>query len=78
MVVFPLTFLANTFVPIAGLPDVLQQIAEWNPISAVAAAVRDAVRQPDGDAGGRAVAAAAPGDRRGVLVRSRSSRSPLR
>ena len=38
MVVFPLTFLANAFVPIAGLPDGLRQFAEWNPISAVVAA----------------------------------------
>ena len=53
MIVFPLTFLANAFVPLEGLPDGgLQQVAEWNPGRAVVAAVRDAVRQPDGDAGG--------------------------
>jgi ABC-2 type transport system permease protein len=38
MTVFPLTFLANAFVPIEGLPDGLRQIAEWNPISALVVA----------------------------------------
>jgi ABC transporter DrrB family efflux protein len=40
MLVFPLTFVASTFVPIAGLPNGLEQFAEWNPISALAAATR--------------------------------------
>ena len=44
--VFPLTFLANAFVPAAGLPDGLQPIAEWNPISAVVAAVRELFGNP--------------------------------
>src|SRR6201747_1517248 len=38
--VFPLTFLANTFVPLAGLPKVLREFASYNPVSAVAAAGR--------------------------------------
>jgi ABC transporter DrrB family efflux protein len=46
MVVFPLTFLSNAFVPAAGLPDGLRQIAEWNPISAVVAAVRTLFGNP--------------------------------
>jgi ABC-2 type transport system permease protein len=46
IVVFPLTFLANTFVPAAGLPDGLRQVAEWNPISALAAAVRELFGNP--------------------------------
>jgi ABC-2 type transport system permease protein len=66
---FPLTFLANAFVPAAGLPDGLRTLAEWKPISAVIAAVRNAVRQPDRDARRRGVAAAAPGRRRRRLVR---------
>ena len=45
-VVFPVTFLANAFVPIAGLPDGLRTIAEWNPISAVVAAVRTLFGNP--------------------------------
>jgi len=40
LLVFPLTFVASTFVPIAGLPAGLEQFAEWNPISALAAAAR--------------------------------------
>lgn len=41
MVMFPLTFLANTFVPIEELPMVLKVFAEWNPVSAVVAATRE-------------------------------------
>jgi len=37
---FPLTFLSNAFVPTETMPDWLQPIAEWNPISSVALAVR--------------------------------------
>jgi ABC-2 type transport system permease protein len=43
---FPLTFLANAFVPAAGLPDGLQTLAEWNPLSAVIAAVRTLFGNP--------------------------------
>ncbi|WP_405487445.1 ABC transporter permease [Nocardia sp. NBC_00511] len=41
MVIFPLTFIANTFVPTATLPTVLRVVAEWNPVSAVTQATRD-------------------------------------
>ena len=41
MVIFPLTFIANTFVDSAQLPDPLRVIAEWNPISAVTLAARE-------------------------------------
>ncbi|MEC3914144.1 ABC transporter permease [Nocardia sp. CDC160] len=40
MVIFPLTFIANTFVPSENLPTVLRVIAEWNPVSAVTQATR--------------------------------------
>jgi ABC-2 type transport system permease protein len=46
MTVFPLTFLSNAFVPAAGLPDGLQTVAEWNPVSAVVAAVRTLFGNP--------------------------------
>jgi ABC-2 type transport system permease protein len=46
MTVFPLTFLSNAFVPAAGLPDGLQQVAEYNPVSAVVAAVRTLFGNP--------------------------------
>jgi ABC-2 type transport system permease protein len=48
VVVFPLTFLANTFVATGDLPDGIRQVAEWNPISAVVAAVRDLFGNPTG------------------------------
>jgi ABC-2 type transport system permease protein len=39
-VMLPLSFLAGTFVPIAGMKLVPRAIAEWDPLSAVVAAVR--------------------------------------
>jgi ABC-2 type transport system permease protein len=44
--VFPLTFVANTFVPVSGLPAGLQTVAEWNPVSILAAAVRTLFGNP--------------------------------
>src|SRR4051812_23948196 len=41
IVIFPLTFIANTFVPTNNFPPVLKAIADWNPISAVVQAVRE-------------------------------------
>jgi len=41
IVIFPLTFVANTFVPLETLPAPLQTIAEWNPVSAVTQAARE-------------------------------------
>ena len=41
MVIFPLTFIANTFVPLETLPGPLQTFAEWNPVSAVTTAARE-------------------------------------
>ena len=46
LVVFPMTFLASTFVPIAGLSPGLRELAEWNPISTLAAAVRTLFGNP--------------------------------
>jgi ABC-type multidrug transport system permease subunit len=40
IVIFPLTFVANTFVPTAGMPVWLRTVANWNPVSAVVQAVR--------------------------------------
>jgi ABC-type polysaccharide/polyol phosphate export permease len=40
MLIFPLTFVANTFVPLETLPGPLQTFAEWNPVSAVTEAAR--------------------------------------
>jgi len=40
IVIFPLTFVANTFVQIDTLPRPLQVFAEWNPVSSVTQAAR--------------------------------------
>jgi ABC-2 type transport system permease protein len=42
MFIMPVTFVANTFVLTEQLPGPLQTFAEWNPLSAVAQAVREA------------------------------------
>jgi ABC transporter DrrB family efflux protein len=39
--IFPVTFIANTFVPSEGLPTVLRVIAEWNPVSSLTQATRE-------------------------------------
>ncbi len=39
-VIFPLSFMAGTFVPIAGLALIPRTIAQWDPISALVASVR--------------------------------------
>lgn len=41
LVIFPMTFIANTFVPAENLPGPLKVFAEWNPVSAVTQAVRE-------------------------------------
>lgn len=40
VIMMPLTFVANTFVPTAGMPAWLRAFADWNPTSAVVAACR--------------------------------------
>ena len=40
-VIFPLTFVANTFVPTDNFPSGLKTIANWNPVSALTQAVRE-------------------------------------
>jgi ABC-2 type transport system permease protein len=52
LIVFPLTFIAGTFVPVEGLPTGLRQFAEYNPVSCWAAGVRTLFGNP----------AAIPGD----------------
>jgi ABC-2 type transport system permease protein len=46
VVIFPLTFVASTFVPVGGLPDGLRQVAEYNPVSCWSAAVRTLFGNP--------------------------------
>jgi ABC transporter DrrB family efflux protein len=45
-VVFPITFVASTFVPVETLPGVLRTVAEWNPVTAIAEAVRKLFGNP--------------------------------
>jgi ABC-2 type transport system permease protein len=40
-VMFPLTFVANTFVPTESMPSWLRFIAEWNPVSSLTQACRE-------------------------------------
>ncbi len=48
MVVFPMTFVASTFVPIAGFSPLLRVVASWNPVNAMTAAVRTLFGNPTG------------------------------
>ncbi|MGE3856344.1 MAG: ABC transporter permease [Dehalococcoidia bacterium] len=40
VVLFPLTFMASTFVPTSTMPGVLRVVAEWNPVTTLSDAVR--------------------------------------
>jgi ABC transporter DrrB family efflux protein len=46
VLVFPITFLSAAFVPIDSLPNVLQWVAAWNPVSVVVSAVRELFGNP--------------------------------
>ena len=61
LIFLPITFLANTFVPTAGMSPILRIIADWNPMSAFVAASRQLLGSPGVPVHG--VADAAP-DRR--------------
>ncbi len=41
VVIFPLTFISNAFVPLENLPGPLRAFANWNPVSTVTQAVRE-------------------------------------
>lgn len=47
IVLFPLSFISNAFVATQGMPHWLQAFADWNPVSAVAAAVRELFSNPN-------------------------------
>ncbi|WP_405819038.1 ABC transporter permease [Streptomyces sp. NBC_00838] len=49
-VTFVLPLLSNAYIPTEGLPGWLRVVAEWNPISAVAAAVRELCGNAPGNA----------------------------
>jgi ABC-2 type transport system permease protein len=41
LLLFPMAFVSNALVPTGNMPPVVRAIAEWNPFSAVTAAIRD-------------------------------------
>jgi ABC-2 type transport system permease protein len=47
IIFLPLTFISSAFVPTQGMPGWLQPVAEWNPMSALAAACRHLFGNPD-------------------------------
>ncbi len=47
IVLFPLAIVSNAMVPTQGMPGWMQVIADWNPVSAVAAAVRNLFGNPN-------------------------------
>jgi len=48
--IFPITFIASTFVPTQSLPEPLKTFAEWNPVTALAGALRHLFGNPGGTA----------------------------
>ena len=48
VVIFPITFIASTFVPTSTLPGVLRTFAEWNPTTSLANALRHQFANPGG------------------------------
>jgi ABC-2 type transport system permease protein len=47
MWLFPVTFVSSAFVPTQSMPEPLETFAEWNPVSAVAAAARELFGNPN-------------------------------
>jgi ABC-2 type transport system permease protein len=47
IILFPIAFVSNAMVPTQGMPAWLQTIADWNPVSAVTAAMRDLFGNPN-------------------------------
>ncbi len=47
VIFLPLTFISSAFVPTQGMPGWLQPVAEWNPMSSLAAATRQLFGNPN-------------------------------
>ena len=47
IVILPLTFVSNVFVPLGTLPEWLQPIAAWNPVSTLTASLRELWGNPN-------------------------------
>ena len=50
-VIFPITFMASTFVPTETMPGFLKTIAEWNPVTTLSNAARELFGNPSTVAG---------------------------
>ena len=62
IVIMPLTFVSNAFVPLESFPSGLRTFVEWNPVSALTQAVRELFGNiPRGLPGARRLVDAAPG-----------------
>lgn len=48
---FPLTFVASTFVPLDGMPAALRTVAAWNPASTLSNALRELFGNPNSPVG---------------------------
>ena len=44
---FPLTFVASTFVPVASMPAGLRTVAQWNPVTSLSDALRELFGNPN-------------------------------
>jgi ABC-2 type transport system permease protein len=52
ILILPVTSLSNVFVPTSGMPGWLRLVADWNPVSALAAAARQLLGNPAAPANG--------------------------
>lgn len=57
---FPITFLSSAFVPTESMPEPLETIAEWNPVSSMAASAREMFGNPNPIAAGTSFPAEHP------------------
>ena len=69
VILFPLAIVSNALVPTQHMPAVLRFIADWNPVSAVTAAARHSVGQPQSLGDHPRLAHAASGGRLAAVVR---------
>ncbi len=46
-VLFPITFIASTFVPVVTMPEPLRTVAEWNPTTSLSDALRELFGNPN-------------------------------
>jgi ABC-2 type transport system permease protein len=51
VVLFPITFVASTFVPTDSMPAALQTVAQWNPVSTLSDSIRVLFDNPRSPAG---------------------------